>query len=488
MTPFINSISINVFDGAFKETIAFKYRLNLLSGVNGSGKTTILRKIKNKEGIEVRPSDKMEELKILAFSPKRNAVRKELANIVNDYKRKNRNFVNYMNERLSASIEDNTFQDYPSFSEVFYMLYDKHHNSGRKTPEECINLVLNELNKVISSVFDEYVLMSKWDVSTNAPSLAIKKKDVDIPLESLSSGEQEVMSLIVNLYASKESADVILIDEPEIHLNWDLEQRLFSYFVDFAHEFKKQLVIATHSRMIFHSSFAQFSSFLFWDDGKIRWDDSIPDHEKVKIAGEAINVIGIGDISNKTLFVEDDFHVKAVRIMSELFGSGIEIVDVKNCQNVKSFFILNRDGKRNEKLFFLVDGDNQGNEFPGEDKVIHLDKYCMENYFLNISISARILGKTESACKEDLLEIIKENAEKVARGRLFIQKALMKLTAKEITQDLIDTYDGSILLRHLLKRNGKRIDKYVRDYCEYCNIHDLFDKIMHKQLIAMLTG
>ncbi len=70
--------------------------------------------------------------------------------------------------------------------------------------------------------------------NSGAPRINMSKnRNVEFPIEALSMGEQEVLSLILSVNTSRENVDVYLIDEPEVHLNWHLEERLFAFLDDF---------------------------------------------------------------------------------------------------------------------------------------------------------------------------------------------------------------------------------------------------------------
>jgi len=45
--------------------------------------------------------------------------------------------------------------------------------------------------------------------------------------------------LIFALFYGKDLVQVYLIDEPEIHLNWQLEEKLFEFLNWFSNEYKK---------------------------------------------------------------------------------------------------------------------------------------------------------------------------------------------------------------------------------------------------------
>ena len=485
MNPFIKSINLNLFNGILKEEIEFSSALNLISGVNGTGKTSLLKELKGKSGISVSPEDGRDALRIQAISPKRNSVRRSLVDIVNTFKRKDRSYPKYLAERLNAALEDNTFQEYPSFSEVFYYLYEDQHISGDKTPEQCVAIVEDELNTVISSVFGGYDLNAQWNQETNAPDLKLIKYGSAVPLESLSSGEQEIMSLITNLYASKESTDVFLIDEPEIHLNWDLEKQLFKYLLEFSEVHGKQLIVSTHSRIVFHDEFSDHSSFLHWQGEQIKWASSALEDQRIKIAGEAFNIVNLSDVRTLTLFVEDSFHEAVVDMLSKIKGTKVEVFLLRTSSGVKNTFRIYKDGVEGKNAYFMIDGDNQPNEFKSESHFIHLDKYCLENYFLDPRIIARVAGKTEKQIKDILLTLIHEKAAKVSKRNRLFERALMKLARNDVESDLLDTYDGSILFEPLLKSLKIRKSKFLKDYIVHCEEKGILNETLPERLVEL---
>jgi len=76
------------------------------------------------------------------------------------------------------------------------------------------------------------------------------------PFTELSSGEQQVLSLLVRFIATAERDCLVLIDEPEssLHVGW---QRLLpTLFRDLATQFQCDAVIATHSPLIISSTLA----------------------------------------------------------------------------------------------------------------------------------------------------------------------------------------------------------------------------------------
>ena len=85
MSVYLQSIELNEFNGRFTEKITFSKGLNFLSGENGTGKTTLIKKIKEfannnntslKFVSDITTISADNQLEIFALSPKRNSEKK----------------------------------------------------------------------------------------------------------------------------------------------------------------------------------------------------------------------------------------------------------------------------------------------------------------------------------------------------------------------------------------------------------------------------
>jgi predicted ATPase len=238
--PHVSVVSINILNGVLTGTISFKPHLNLISGENGTLKTKLLQEIQRGQYL---PSPAGTQPQIQAISPKRNSERRAVASIIQQLRQNNRTRDSYLAERISAQMQDAQYQEYPSVGELFFLEFQYRLRDGGEQIDH-MNATRDDFNFVIQSVFPEYRLLAEWDTDAGSPSLAILKGGInEVPLEALSLGEQEVLSLITNLHVSREANDVYLIDEPEVHLNWHLEERLFSYFYDFCKRYDKQIIV-----------------------------------------------------------------------------------------------------------------------------------------------------------------------------------------------------------------------------------------------------
>ena len=177
---------------------------------------------------------------------------------------------------------------------------------------------------------------------------------------------------------------LVVDDEPEVHLNWHLEERLFNFLDDFCETAAKQAIVVTHSRTIFKPRFFPKAQFLRWgDDQRVEWGKDLTPQQRSRLAGDAIEIVALGDFTKPTLFVEDDAHVNVVEALADMYGANVATSQCGNSTNVKSLYQYQLAHGRWANAHFMIDGDNQGNPFPQDEQFIHLPYYGIENMMLD---------------------------------------------------------------------------------------------------------
>jgi hypothetical protein len=308
----------------------------------------------------------------------------------------------------------------------------------------------------------------------------------------LSCGQQEVLSLLFNVYVSKKKYDVYLIDEPEIHLNWNLEKGLFNFFEWFCNTHDKQLIVVTHSRVIFKDPFYSKTKFLVWDGGKIVYQSDISESQKDAIVGELAETVQVIAPTSKTFFVEDEWHEFIIKKIAEELGKNIVVVQTGNSANVKALFSLSKDKTSawQENGYYLVDGDNQGNPFAGESRFIHLERYSIESYLFNLDLLSKTLGKSITDIQKDLLDSIKIKKTEIfnkGKNAKFGEKLLDKILPDEITEDTMKIFDCSQVLEEFAQKQGKSARKIFEDYIKRAKEENKLTVIFDTSLIDAIN-
>ena len=466
MSPRVEFASVNILNGLLAGAIYFKPHLNIISGENGTLKTKLLQQIQQTQYVAHPPAPPNAHPRVQAISPKRNSERKTVATIVAQLRQNNRTREAAIAERLSTQMLDTQYQEYLSVGELYILEYQDRIRDGGVQVDH-MRAVINDFNSVIRTVFPEYELRAEWDESTGIPNLTVLKGGKnELTLDALSLGEQEVLSLITNLYVTHESFDVCLIDEPEVHLNWHLEERLFNYFYEFCENFDKQMIVVTHSRVVFTDRFLPLTIFFHWGaDGRVHWGDEITQEQRERIAGEAIEIIKLGDLGGGgTFWVEDKAQEVVIRAIAEQENVKIRVVVSGNAPNVRSLYKRSKGDGGWSGAYFLEDGDGQGSPFPGEPNFIHLDKYCIENYLLDLPTAAIVTGRTEEDLQEIIFNEIQARRNAVLGKNKFLDFLFDGMQADHLTPDRLGKLDASLIFDGYLVAVGVPRDDYIERY------------------------
>jgi hypothetical protein len=473
MSNYINEVQGSILNGLLEGTLSFDKGLNLISGENGTLKTQLLKAIGTSE---MRLLTELPDVtpRFMTISPKRELLRSSTRELERYQRSSGLLIDSLLGGHREHPIQDTGTQTYPSIGELYFASWAKRCLDGgdRRTRMRAIT---EEFNTVISSVFPNYSLHTVWDNIIGGPKIHLRKRgNQQVPIEGLSLGEIDVLSLLMYIFLSRDTFDVCLIDEPEIHLNWHLEEGLFRYLNDFCDTFEKQMIIVTHSRAIFRPPFLDKTQFLVWnDEDKIEVRKELTDEQLARLIGEAVQIIRLADFSQPTFFVEDDTHESVIEALASSLGAQVSVQQCDNCANVTSLYQMAKKTGGWGNAIFLRDGDNEGNRFLRERKFIHLERYCMENYLLDYAVLSRLTNKTESDLKETLLAVVKGNKKSLAKNPT-VEVHLGQLTMATFTDEFLRTLDASKFLKEYLVALGIDPTTYIEKYIAACDgAHEL---------------
>ncbi|MBU0614019.1 ATP-binding protein [Patescibacteria group bacterium] len=476
---YIKSVSTaNLLNNLFEGNITFKNGLNIVAGENGTGKTKLLSHIVQNRGSQsiVEFSNTADTRKnIVAFSPKRNAQKMLIEQALNVARSENAP-QNALKEFLNRQIEENSFSTIKSISEYLTLSHQTQIETEDKKPSEASSSVQEEFGAILNKIFD-YKINFSWNTSTRKLAFDIAKTNFNLKPDNLSTGENAIISLIFAIYFVRKDTDVYLIDEPEVHLNWQLEEKLFSFLDWFCNEHSKQIIIATHSRACFIDPFIDNSQFLLWKESKII-SSSKPDEKLLTLlSGDIVKIIGGVTAKDKLVYVEDNSHKLILDKIKELKNVDIEFVKEGSCENVKrlskAFKKLNI-----ENVYFLVDNDNKPiatadltSEYAN---LIQLKKYCIENYFLNEEILNEI--DKRSVKTRTIKQLIEESIKEVNEPSFKSYKKLIENNL--LDTEMLDFIDSSKIIETFRGKLGFSEKKtFFEEYLIKANEKGLLDTI-----------
>ncbi|GET24945.1 AAA family ATPase [Prolixibacter sp. NT017] len=108
-----------------------------------------------------------------------------------------------------------------------------------KVVEKTINLFIETVNDYFTNKSISFNLNSGFDIE--------QKNGTPLEFSWLSSGEKQLLLLLINTITSTEVATFFIIDEPEISLNIKWQRKLIKTLLTFSADKNIQFILATHS-------------------------------------------------------------------------------------------------------------------------------------------------------------------------------------------------------------------------------------------------
>lgn len=183
-------------------------------------------------------------------------VSKKSFRIRNSYRFSGRLNVNSLNQK--SNIEDDSNRPGSSidldsrlienYERLFSNMISEFYR-GDHTGNAIMEAILGQINKILSSVLEIRISTLGNITKPNEGKLFFEKgTSKKFPYDNLSSGEKEVIDLILDIIITKDSHNdtIYCIDEPELHLNAGIQRKLLIEIANIIPS-NCQLWIATHS-------------------------------------------------------------------------------------------------------------------------------------------------------------------------------------------------------------------------------------------------
>ena len=125
----------------------------------------------------------------------------------------------------SSDLDDKMEENYRRLK----IKYDRYLNSQDCTPSQAKAKIIGDLNTSLNNCLDMKIT-SIGNIEAGEGTLYFKKNDhpKDFEFNVLSSGEKEVVDLLLDLYLRQDEYNdtIFLIDEPELHINTSIQKKL----------------------------------------------------------------------------------------------------------------------------------------------------------------------------------------------------------------------------------------------------------------------
>jgi len=241
MGKFIQQIEIEGLFG--KRNIRWKdiYQdVNILVGINGSGKTTLLDILDAYYSNGSKPLKKYEPAKISGFPLPDDVYPITYLRSFDTPAADKRKSESPLMQELNNVV----FQNKEGISFFNYRM--KMLDYSEKAPE--IKQNIDQLFEIVNKLFSD--TGKKIEISKGNNSALIFRQDDDvIQLSQLSSGEKQLLLILLRVFLMEKSPAILLMDEPEISLHISWQRQLIDVLCELNPSC--QIIISTHSPSIF---------------------------------------------------------------------------------------------------------------------------------------------------------------------------------------------------------------------------------------------
>jgi len=220
-------------------------KINILLGKNGCGKSFFLRQL------DIQLSSKRDVYgKVKYISPERGGLLNYDANI----EQNTINSPSWLSEtRRKNQFDQFRQQSVAQFRNLELLVLREIEKEKRGDTEYTFDNFINKINSLLDRIY-----IDRGDKTNRGSSFKIylKGSNGEISADSLSSGESELISLGMEcLIFSKEiisgKNNVLIMDEPDVHLHPDLQVRLMQFLIELVkQETDFFVIIASHSTAI----------------------------------------------------------------------------------------------------------------------------------------------------------------------------------------------------------------------------------------------
>lgn len=327
-------------------------------------------------------------------------------------------------------------------------------------------------------------------------------------VDELSSGEKEVILGYLRLRNSAPSSSIVLLDEPELHLNPRLIRGLPRFYQERLGEaLGNQLWMITHSDTLLREAVDEPAYGVYHMRPAHTVEEGENQLERVQMVGEVEEALIdlVGDLAaysprSKVLFVEGEgaeFDASLIARLFPAFADRVNVVPVGSKTRVQRLHDLmeraSAGGRIDARFFSVVDRDFDGEAASESDRAFSWDAYHVENYllddrFVHEALDAQTMGRgvpSEAEVSETLRACAASTVDDLVRIRL--EQALRRTLRGCLSTGVDRRLPLAEALRRAAARSRDRIDDSLRQDLDADRLRDEETRI-RAGLMSALEG
>jgi len=288
-------------------------------------------------------------------------------------------------------------------------------------------------------------------------------------LDNMSSGEKGLILVFLIMRRTIASGGIVLIDEPELHLNSSVQKKLLPFLIEnVLKPANIQAIICTHSPEILGHAYDREDCTLF----HLRsGNDITPVLSKDKSeVFEALKRLGVNTddvlFTQGTIYVEGDYDSELLEVGFENRTHGFKVTQLGGRNNIEKEITRLQEEEIKKTLDvkqnFLFDLDRKPTELKNSEmvKVEQWDRYCFENYLIDFNMiydAGTELGATNlptrGAMKDQVKALAFKQIKAVIAGEVYKGKELESagLRTQEIEKLSEFTEMAEVLATRIMK-------------------------------------
>lgn len=339
----------------------------------------------------------------------------------------------------------------------------------------------NDLNKTLielfSTFFPDKTFLDPIPTKDGKLTFNVKTSFGAIhDIDALSSGEKEILYGYLRIRNSAPQNSVLLIDEPELHLNPKLTQGLpMFYHRHLGKALNNQIWLVTHSDTLLRQSLGQENFGVFHlqkaelnsDENQVKEISASDEVEKAVI--DLVGDLAAYRPGAKLVIVEgggnSDFDVQMIKQLFPDFESRVNLESGGSRKQVFNFHELlektKKSGSITTEFFSIADKDFEIDSQTQENRFFW-DRFHIENYLLETQFILKVIFdlqiknsnmQTETDIENLLKECAKKTVHSLVRGQMehsTNQKLVQCIrtntyrNSEDISEKLIDSIENSI--------------------------------------------